>query len=71
LLQAARAAGCVTMDGGAMAVGQAGGAFELFTGLEADPERMDRHFRQLLAARTGGDSPGLSTGTAEKSLSKQ
>ena len=48
LLQAARAAGCATMDGGAMAVGQAVGAFELFTGLKADPERMGRHFRQLL-----------------------
>jgi shikimate dehydrogenase len=49
LLQAARAAGCATMDGGAMAVGQAVGAFELFTGFKADPERMGRHFRQLLA----------------------
>jgi shikimate dehydrogenase len=48
LLQAARAAGCATMDGGAMAVGQAVGAFELFTGLKADPERMGRHFRQLV-----------------------
>ena len=54
LLQAARAVGCPTMDGGAMAVGQAVGAFELFTGLKADPERMGRHFRQLLAARAGG-----------------
>lgn len=54
LLQAARAAGCPIMDGGAMAVGQAVGAFELFTGLKADPERMGRHFRQLLAARTDG-----------------
>lgn len=54
LLQAARAAGCATMDGGAMAVGQAVGAFELFTGLKADAERMGRHFRQLLAARTDG-----------------
>ncbi len=48
LLQAARAAGCATMDGGAMAVGQAVGAFELFTGLKADTERMGRHFRQLV-----------------------
>ncbi|MES2687726.1 MAG: shikimate dehydrogenase [Pseudomonadota bacterium] len=51
LLQAARAAGCRTMDGGAMAVGQAVGAFELFTGLQADAERMGRHFRQLLTAQ--------------------
>lgn len=54
LLQAARAAGCPTMDGGAMAVGQAVGAFELFTGLKADAERMGRHFRELLAAPTPG-----------------
>jgi len=54
LLQAARAVGCPTMDGGAMAVGQAVGAFELFTGLKADPERMGRHFRQLLAEQTNG-----------------
>lgn len=51
LLKAARALGCATMDGGAMAVGQAVGAFELFTGLPADADRMDRHFRRLLAAR--------------------
>ena len=51
LLKAARAIGCATMDGGAMAVGQAVGAFELFTGRQADAERMDKHFRRLLAAR--------------------
>lgn len=51
LLQAARAAGCPTMDGGAMAVGQAVGAFKLFTGRQADPERMGRHFSDLLATR--------------------
>lgn len=54
LLKAARAAGCAVMDGGAMAVGQAVGAFELFTGLKADPERMGHHFRQLLTARRDG-----------------
>lgn len=48
LLQAARAAGCATVDGGAMAVGQAVGAFELFTGLQADARRMEQHFRTLL-----------------------
>lgn len=53
LLKAARAAGCSTVDGGAMAVGQAVGAFELFTGLKADPERMVQHFRQLLGAQAG------------------
>jgi len=50
LLQAARAAGCVTLDGGGMAVGQALGAFRLFTGRDADATRVERHFRQLVAA---------------------
>jgi shikimate dehydrogenase len=36
LLQAARAIGCPVSDGGGMAVGQAVGAFELFTGRPAD-----------------------------------
>jgi shikimate dehydrogenase len=51
LLKAARATGCRTVDGGTMAVGQAAGAFRLFTGLQADPARMEQHFRRLLAAR--------------------
>jgi shikimate dehydrogenase len=49
LLKAARALGCRVVDGGTMAVGQAVGAFELFTGLEADPVRVDAHFRRLIA----------------------
>jgi shikimate dehydrogenase len=49
LLKAARAAGCAVCDGGTMAVGQAVGAFKLFTGLEPDAERMRRHFLQLIA----------------------
>jgi shikimate dehydrogenase len=48
LLAAARAAGCTVMDGGHMNVGQAVRAFELFTGLAADPARMDAHFRRLV-----------------------
>jgi len=51
LLQAARAIGCATADGGGMAVGQAVGAFRLFTGREPDPGRMERHFRSLVARR--------------------
>ncbi|WBY02833.1 shikimate dehydrogenase [Ramlibacter tataouinensis] len=51
LLRAARAAGCRTVDGGTMAVGQAVGAFELFTGRQADATRMAQHFRGLLATR--------------------
>src|SRR5204863_8331493 len=38
LLRAARAAGCTVVDGGTMAVGQAVGAFRLFTGREPDAE---------------------------------
>lgn len=52
LLRAARARGCATVDGGTMAVGQAIGAFELFTGRPADPARVQAHFRRLLAERT-------------------
>jgi shikimate dehydrogenase len=51
LLQAARERGCRVADGGGMAVGQAVGAFELFTGRPADAARMDAHFRRLVAAR--------------------
>jgi shikimate dehydrogenase len=51
LLQAARAKGCATADGGGMAVGQAAGAFRLFTGLEPDPARMETHFRRLIEER--------------------
>ena len=51
LLRTARAQGCATVDGGTMAVGQAVGAFELFTGLAADAGRMEAHFRSLLPKR--------------------
>jgi shikimate dehydrogenase len=47
LLKAARRAGCATVDGGQMNVGQAIRGFKLFTGREADPARMDAHFRKL------------------------
>jgi shikimate dehydrogenase len=52
LLKAARKAGCATADGGGMAVGQAVGAFRLFTGREPDPLRMDAHLRSLVAAQS-------------------
>jgi shikimate dehydrogenase len=51
LLKAARTLGCRTVDGGTMAVGQALGAFRLFTGCEADPERVGAHFRRLVEGR--------------------
>ena len=50
LLRAARALGCRTLDGGGMAVFQAVGAFRLFTGLEPDAARMQRHFAAMSAA---------------------
>jgi len=49
LLKAARRIGCRTVDGGHMNVGQAVGAFRLFTGLDADPARMETHFRRLVS----------------------
>ncbi|KGI67376.1 shikimate dehydrogenase [Mycolicibacterium rufum] len=49
LLQAARAAGCRTLDGGHMAVHQATDAFALITGITPDAERMSKHFRSLVA----------------------
>jgi shikimate dehydrogenase len=55
LLRAARAKGCQTLDGGAMAVFQAAEAFRLFTGVEPDSERMLRQFREA----AGWDRPGL------------
>jgi shikimate dehydrogenase len=50
LLKAARAAGCRVADGGGMAVGQAVGAFRLFTGDEPDAARMDKHLRAMVAS---------------------
>ncbi|MET0256991.1 MAG: shikimate dehydrogenase [Methylobacterium sp.] len=47
LLRVARAKGCRTVDGGGMAVFQAAGAFEHFTGLRPDGERMLAHFASM------------------------
>jgi len=47
LLRQARIRGCRTMSGGGMAVFQAVGAFQHFTGLEADTARMLRHFSEM------------------------
>lgn len=49
LLRAARALGCPTVDGGAMAVIQAAEAFRLFTGVTPDTARMLRRFEAALA----------------------
>ncbi|MBE2315915.1 shikimate dehydrogenase [Solirubrobacter sp. CPCC 204708] len=48
LVKRARELGCRTLDGGGMAVMQAAGAFERFTGVEPDRERMLRHFATLV-----------------------
>ena len=50
LLKAARRIGCATADGGHMAVGQAFGAFQHFSGEAPDAARMDAHFRRLVGA---------------------
>jgi shikimate dehydrogenase len=50
LVREARAKGCDVLDGGRMAVGQAADSFRIFTGLEADAERMRAHFLELIAA---------------------
>ncbi len=49
LLREARAIGCRTLDGGNMAVFQAVKAFELFSGAEADAQRMLKHFHSMNA----------------------
>lgn len=46
LLRAAQAIGCKTVDGSAMVVFQAARAFEIFTGLKADRERMLTAFNE-------------------------
>lgn len=47
LVRTARARGCRVVPGGGMAVHQAVGAFEYFTGRRADADRMSRHFEEL------------------------
>lgn len=54
LVRLARRRGCRTLDGGAMAVFQAVDAFELFTGIAPDAERMLAHFAELVGAPTTG-----------------
>ncbi len=49
LVATARSHGCRVLPGGGMAVQQAVGAFEYFTGLAPDSARMTRHFEELTA----------------------
>jgi shikimate dehydrogenase len=51
LLRAARAAGCPTLEGSGMAVHQAVEAFRLFSRVQPDPERMRRHFAEMVKGR--------------------
>lgn len=50
LLALAEKKGCRTLPGGGMTVFQAAAAFELFTGVQPDAERMSRHFEELCRA---------------------
>jgi shikimate dehydrogenase len=50
LLALARKRGCRTLPGGGMTVFQAAAAFELFTGVKPDADRMLRHFAGLSRA---------------------
>jgi shikimate dehydrogenase len=47
LLKTAQSLGCRTLDGGGMAIYQAVRAFQLFTGMQPDADRMARHFDEL------------------------
>lgn len=58
LLQAARAKGCATLNGGGMAVLQAAEAFRLFSGMPADAERMFRHFASMDASSSRSTAAG-------------
>jgi shikimate dehydrogenase len=49
LLRDARAAGCITLDGGRMVAAQAGDSLQLFTGVEPDRARITAHMAELLA----------------------
>ncbi|GAB3628768.1 Quinate/shikimate dehydrogenase (NAD(+)) [Pandoraea terrae] len=50
LIRTARAAGCRTLNGGGMAVYQAVDAFQIYTGITPNPDRMLDHFRSLLSS---------------------
>ena len=57
LLAQARAAGCRTLDGGGMAVFQAAKAFELFTGIKPDAERMLTGFNARMRLNNPAAAP--------------
>ena len=53
LVRLARERGCRVATGGGMAVHQAVGAFQLFTGQPADADRMAAHFAELVSSDGG------------------
>ena len=59
LVHAARAIGCATMTGGAMAIHQHATAYGLFTGERADVARMTEHFTRLTGLRVLGTDPSV------------
>jgi shikimate dehydrogenase len=52
LLREAKQRGCKTLDGSGMAIHQAAGAFEIFTGLRADRNRMQKSFVDFVSGPT-------------------
>jgi shikimate dehydrogenase len=52
LLREAKRRGCKTLDGSGMAIHQAAGAFEIFTGLRADRNRMQKSFVDFVSGPT-------------------
>ncbi len=54
LLAEAAQKGCRTLDGSGMAVAQAASAFEIFTGLAADRDRMRRRFVAFVNSQSAG-----------------
>ena len=59
LIRAARKKGCAVLDGGRMVVGQAAAAFELFTGIPADPDHMLAAFRRAASASYSEQKDGV------------
>jgi len=57
LVRLARSRGCRVVPGGGMAVHQAVGAFEYFTGRVPDADRMSRHFAQLTSGELTSGEP--------------
>ena len=66
LLDLAREAGCIVLNGAGMAVHQAADAFELITGLPADRAAMLRDFDELVATEAALDPTRDTTGERKR-----